>query len=294
MLLFTDTLGDVNGVSRFIRNAAAEAARTGRELTVVTSTNFEVPREENLVNFRPRLAMKMPRYEHLELVMAPAAAMLSYARQFKPDAIHISTPGPVGCVGWWAARAVAAAGWGCITRTSPRTWSTQPGHEAMTRLTAGFMRRFYGGFAAIFTRSREYVRSLTALGVDERRVVALRPGIMVGEFRPRWNRGNRGDGGGRADSSAGEGEEQEIGNLKSEISNQGGRVVRVLSVGRVSVEKNMPLLVRVWKAADSRLKAEGLEAELAVVGDGPYRSEMEEQLRGTRERGFWGSGMARS
>jgi len=54
----------------------------------------------------------------------------------------------------------------------------------------------------------------------------------------------------------------------------------VLYVGRVSVEKNMPQLTEVWKKVHAACRARGLDAELIVVGDGPYRAEMEKTLRG--------------
>ena len=57
VLLFTDTLADVNGVARFIGDAAAEADRTGLELTVFTSTPGRVPGLRNVRNFRPVAAM---------------------------------------------------------------------------------------------------------------------------------------------------------------------------------------------------------------------------------------------
>lgn len=52
----------------------------------------------------------------------------------------------------------------------------------------------------------------------------------------------------------------------------------MLYVGRVSVEKNLPMLARVWRRAAGELSARGLAAELVVVGDGPYREAMEREL----------------
>jgi len=56
--------------------------------------------------------------------------------------------------------------------------------------------------------------------------------------------------------------------------------VKVLYCGRVSVEKNLPLLARIWPEVRRRARTEGVEAELVVVGDGPYRAEMESALSG--------------
>lgn len=57
--------------------------------------------------------------------------------------------------------------------------------------------------------------------------------------------------------------------------------MRLLYVGRVSLEKNLPLLLRVWAEAATKMVRRGLSAELVVVGDGPYREEMERALGAT-------------
>jgi glycosyltransferase involved in cell wall biosynthesis len=263
VLLFTDTLGDVNGVSRFIRNIAEEALRTGRNLRVVTSTNFECPAGANIQNFRPLAAMRMPGYPNLELVVPPVLSMLREVRRVRPDVVHISTPGPVGCVGLLAARRLGVPVLGVYHTDFPAYVERLFENELFTAISRGCMRLFYRRFATIFTRSAEYVERLRNLGLACGRYEALRPGIMLDQFHPRFR-----------DTSiwAGYG------------SRGGQRVVRVLSVGRVSVEKNMPLLSRVWPLAAAELRARGVEAELVVVGDGPHRGEMEEALSGTPTR----------
>jgi glycosyltransferase involved in cell wall biosynthesis len=52
--------------------------------------------------------------------------------------------------------------------------------------------------------------------------------------------------------------------------------VTLLYVGRVSREKSLDLLVEAFRS----LVDEGSDIALAVIGDGPYRSEMEERLAG--------------
>src|SRR5690606_35951052 len=53
VLLFTDTLADVNGVSRFIRDVAGRAHAAGHDLTVITSTNKPFDPHPAVVNLRP-------------------------------------------------------------------------------------------------------------------------------------------------------------------------------------------------------------------------------------------------
>jgi glycosyltransferase involved in cell wall biosynthesis len=267
VMLFTDTLGDVNGVSRFIRNAAATARSSGRELTVITSTNFAVPECPNIINVPPVWAMKMPGYENLELVLPPIAQMLRACAAFRPDVIHISTPGSVGLVGKLAARSRGVPVVGVYHTDFPAYIERLFGDESLRLLCAASMKLFYRGFSRVLSRSDDYRRVLRGMGLSEHRLHALRPGIVVSEFHP-CHRDER---------------------VWQNVGTSAGSV-RVLSVGRVSVEKNLPMLSAVWRRASEELGRRGIVAELFVVGDGPYRARMEEELSGTSARflGFRG------
>lgn len=279
VMLFTDTLGDVNGVSRFIRNVAEQARKTGRELTVVTSTRFEVPEAANIVNVPPVFAMKMPKYEQLEVALPPLVKMLRLADQFQPDVIHCSTPGPVGTVGLVAAKMLRVPVAGVYHTDFPAYIDHLFGDESTTWATTQSMRAFYSGFRAVFTRSEDYVQSLMRLGVERQRIIPLKPGIMVQQFQPRFATEGLFA---RMEGQKVLGPERE---RRDAAGKSGGNpIVRVLFAGRVSVEKNLPMLVEAWKVADARLAARGVMAELVVAGDGPYRGEMERALKNTRAR----------
>lgn len=266
VLLFTDTLGDINGVSRFIRTVAEHAERGGRELHVITSTAFDTPDGVNIHNFRPRMSMAMPRYEQIGLVLPPVMAMLRFARRFEPDVVHISTPGPIGATGLLAARRLGVPVLGVYHTDFPAYLDHLFDDRALTWIAGRAMRRFYKNFTRIFTRSDEYAQSLVALGLVAERIVRLRPGIETAQFQPALR------------------DEGIWARLDRESSGTAGRLdrdsVKVLSVGRVSVEKNLPLLARAWLGVRRRLQDRGVVADLVVVGDGPYRGAMEEQLAG--------------
>ncbi len=264
--LFTDTLGDVNGVSRFIRNVAARAGATGRELTVFTSTRFETPTAGNIRNYEPVFAAKMPRYEQLEWALPPALKMLREVDALQPDVVHVSTPGPVGCVGFVAAKMLRAPLVGVYHTDFPAYIDHLFDDPAYTAVTTWFMRAFYTPFSCLFTRSDEYGASLVKLGVQRDRLATLRAGIDTDAFHVKhedrgvWGRVECVDGA-RVSSSA----------------------VKAIYVGRVSVEKNLPMLARVWKKVSERAASAGIPAgglELIVVGDGPYRKPMQEELEG--------------
>lgn len=259
VMLFTDTLADVNGVSRFIQNVAERARECGRDLEVVTSTRLVCPEGENIRNFRPVFATKMPRYENLELALPPLLSMLRHADKTRPDVIHVSTPGPVGCVGWLAARMLKVPVLGVYHTDFPAYVDNLFDDHALTEVTSWFMRGFYKRFASIFTRSADYAGSLTRMGMDPGKLVRLRPGFDNEAFHPHFRDESVWDGLGIERES-----------------------VKVIFCGRVSVEKGLPLITEIWKAVEKGCAARGVKADLVIVGDGPYREKMARKLRKRR------------
>jgi glycosyltransferase involved in cell wall biosynthesis len=257
--LFTDTLGDVNGVSRFIRNAGDTAAAHGRDLTILTSTRLRMPVGAHFVNFDPLYARRMPMYEHLELAVPPWFAMARAVVAMKPDAIHVSTPGPVGMAGRRLARKLGVPLLGTYHTDFPAYLEHLSHDSVLGAMTAGVMQWFYAPFDRIFSRSEEYIDAMVAAGLDRARMRRLRPGMDTTAFRPDFR-----------DASI-------WGRLG--VDDRPG-VVRVLSCGRVSVEKNLPLLTQAWIKARATLRGRGVDARLIVVGDGPYLAAMKSALAG--------------
>lgn len=259
VMKFTDTLADVNGVCRFIQNAARQAHDTGRDLTVVSSTRFDIPVKDlpNIVNFDPIFAMKMPKYENLELALPPILKMLRFADQKKPDVIHISTPGPVGCVGMLAAKLLRVPVVGVYHTDFPAYVDRLFDDRAATATCEKTMSVFYKPFKAVFTRSADYADSLRNLGLKDEQIVRLRAGYDDRHFSPSFR-----------DTAvwARHGLEKDS--------------VKVLFCGRVSVEKNLPTLTAIWPKVRKAAAEQGVNAELVIIGDGPYRKAMERELKG--------------
>lgn len=257
--LFTDTLGDVNGVSRFIRNIGEQSLRFGRELHVLTSTRFQCPNQPNIHNLRPLYARAMPKYEQLEIVLAPKRELFRRADSLRPDAVHVSTPGPVGIVGRAYARARDLPLLGTYHTDFPAYIDHLFDDDACTWICTRVMKWFYRPFNRIFTRSDDYARSVAALGVQPRRILRLLPGIDTDTFHTRFR-------------------DQTI----WERLGVPASAPKALYVGRVSIEKNLPLLTRVWKLVHASWNEPGEPPVLVIVGDGPYRARMQAELEGTR------------
>ncbi len=256
--LFTDTLGDVNGVSRFVNDMLDESLATQRPLHVLTSTRFSTRPLPTIHNLPPLFACAMPGYPQLELAAPNVRALLRRVRTIEPDLIHVSTPGPVGLVGVLAARLLRVPLLGTYHTDFPAyiadLFDDDPAYNALTRAA---MRSIYRRFDTIFTRSDDYAHKLHALGVQPRSMPRLRPGTRLDRFAPTFRNEP----------------------LWPAISVPTDSV-KVLYVGRLSIEKNMPMLTRVWKATHDALTSRGLSASLVLVGDGPYREEMQRELEG--------------
>jgi glycosyltransferase involved in cell wall biosynthesis len=218
---------------------------------------MDTPVASNIFNFAPSASFKIPRYEHLDIVAPPLLKILRHVDAHRPDVIHVSTPGPVGVVGLIAARMLRVPVMGVYHTDFPAYVDRLFEDPGLTRLCRGFMRLFYSPFGTIFTRSEDYVEALGGLGLERSRARTLAAGVDVDAFHPRFRDPSVWDRVGAGVSP---------------------RSVKALYVGRVSVEKNLPMLARVWMAVRRELAARGREAELIIVGDGPYRRPMEESM----------------
>jgi glycosyltransferase involved in cell wall biosynthesis len=120
------------------------------------------------------------------------------------------------------------------------------------------MRWFYGRCRRVISRSPAFLEPLRRIGIESERTEVLTSGIDLNDFGPGFR------------------DDQVWGRVG--LPARDARGVKVLYAGRVSVEKNLPLLARAWREASAR----GVDASLVVVGDGPYLKEMRAELAGTR------------
>jgi glycosyltransferase involved in cell wall biosynthesis len=250
--LFTDTLDETNGVARFIRDIATRAHARGLDLHVHTSTNdvkYDVPGRRNFV---PLLSRPMPAYESLSLNLPPFMEVMEWADRQQFDAIHISTPGPMGLCGWIVSKMLRVPLVGTYHTDFPAYVDRLTGDHRVTEGCATYMKWLYRPMATVFSRSRAYRFKLHDLGVTDEHTQTLPPAIDTETFNPTARDVNI-----WADHNVTE-------------------PLRLLYVGRVSKEKNLPLLVETFR----RLCATRRDAALVIAGDGPYLAEMRQKLSG--------------
>jgi glycosyltransferase involved in cell wall biosynthesis len=244
--LFTDTLDDVNGVCRFIRDMAAQAQRHQRRLSILTCSASPTASVPGRINFAPLGSYALPCYPQIRLNLPPLLDVLKRAEEEQFDVIHVSTPGPMGLCGWLASRMLRAPLIGTYHTDLPAYAEHLTNDARIARGTAQYMQWFYGRMHRVLARSRSYRASLGEMGIDAEKIGLIQPAIDQARFNaasPNTARDNR---------------------------------KQLLYVGRVSVEKNLPMLVESFK----KVCAHRTGVILVVAGDGPYRTEMEQELAG--------------
>lgn len=263
ILLFTDTLGDVNGVARFVGALAAHARTRGFDLRVVTSTRKPVTAGANIVNVPPRWAGRLPGYVDLDVVWPRGRALGQEARTFRPEVIHVSTPGPVGLCGRGLARRLGVPLVGTHHTDFPSYAQRLIGGPAPWTVRRA-LAWFYAPCACVLARSQASERSVRALGVAPGRVRVLRPGVDTAHFR--------------AGRRAGEAEARA--SFWRAYPGVLPHAVKVLYCGRLSAEKGVGLLLAAWRRASGDLARTGVPAQLLIIGDGPGRTSVRETAAG--------------
>lgn len=156
----------VNGVVRTLASVTAELRGLGHEVELVAPDRFR--------------SIPCPTYPEIRLALAGPRQVGRLLAQFRPDAIHIATEGPLG----WAARH-----W-CLRREQSFTtaYHTQfPDYVARrTGLPASlvwpFIRRFHRPSSAIMVATETIRRELRAQGLENLRHWSR--GVDTGTFHP--------------------------------------------------------------------------------------------------------------
>jgi glycosyltransferase involved in cell wall biosynthesis len=252
--LFTDTFDEINGVGRFLRDVSRQAAESGRNLLIHTCCTSPAGEHDarHRRNFLPLLSRQMPYYPELKLSLPPVMEILEWADRQQFDAIHVSTPGPMGLCGWLVARMLRVPMLATYHTDFPAYVERLSGDHRITNGTIKYMSWFYNQAATVFLRSPAYRFKLLDLGVPESRLALIQPAIDLKKFNPRHR------------------------DVNVWPSLGVTRAKRLLYAGRVSVEKNLPLLVDIFKT----LCAMRDDVELIVAGDGPYTAPMHKALQG--------------
>jgi len=242
--LFTDTICDANGVSRFLQDMAKEAIKDDTEFNILSSTaKTYCDKLDNIHIFKPFFKMKMPFYKDLDLVIPPVFKMAKKFNTLNPDIVHISTPGLVGLAGLLIALRYNKPVTGTYHTDFPAYVYKNTHSNLMKSFTRFLMKLFYRKFKALATRSKEYIEIIKQDIKFDKKIHFLQPGTNIKTFDPKYTRSDIWD-----------------------DYNLDPAYRKFLYVGRVTKEKNIEILFEIWKQfyEESQLK----RSDLIIVGSG--------------------------
>lgn len=256
VLWFSDTVADLNGVSVTMHAVAAAARRLGRPLRLVGCRAPEETARQMPADMLelPCIYAVTPRFYDSHTVRLPSllrAIDLIEAEQ--PDRIVISTPGPVGLTGLVAAWLLGVPSVGVYHTDFTRQAVAVTGDPAVAAWVEDYTRWFFSRVDELRVPSQAYMALLADRGFDRSRMQPFTRGLD-GDF---------------TDLDA---------DTREDVRRRwfADGVSTVLYAGRLGAEKNLGLLVRVWR----RLVDEGVAAQLLLAGDGPETDALKRELAG--------------
>ncbi|EGJ48985.1 glycosyltransferase [Desulfocurvibacter africanus] len=247
---FTDTFFEVNGVAKTLQRSVNLAVKTGRDLTIVTC-HPQAPKGEGVVNFEPVGVYDLPEYPELKVFYPPVLEMLHHAYEQGFTHIHSATPGPIGLTALLIARILKLPLYGTYHTQIPQYVGKLTEDNSMEELSWKYILWYYNQCDLVFAPSQSTADELIAKGLPADKIRVYPRGVDVERFHPAKRNGF----------------------LKRYDIKQGGTL---LYVGRISKEKNLDLLAEAFE----RLHRSRPESNLVLAGDGPYKEELRERLRG--------------
>jgi glycosyltransferase involved in cell wall biosynthesis len=251
--LFTDTLDEINGVAITIKRLISTARERGVELTVITAGTHTCTPMEGVVAFQSVGDVVLPEYPELRLSFPPILEVMDFVERQGFSRIHVSTPGTVGLLGLLISRMMDIPAAGTYHTDIPQYVRSLTNDEFLEKAAWSYMIWFYSQMEEIMVPSAGTRAQLLERGVPADRMKPLPRWVNTDDFTP----GMRNE------------------SFWSDRGAAHGSFV-LLYVGRVSREKGLELLAEAFRD----LVTSGVHAVLAIVGDGPYRKEMERALEG--------------
>ena len=249
---FTDTLHEINGVALTLKKQAHMAQRTGKVYTLITCDASHRANGNGIMNFHPIRAYELPMYPEQKLYYPPFLEMLDFCYDQGFTHIHSATPGPLGLAALAAARILSLPLVGTYHTAIPQYAEYLTRDDSVGSLVWRYIVWYYDQMTNVLVPSQSTADELAHKGVDPAKIKIFPRGVETDLFHP----------------------SRKNGCLEKICNGSNGK--RLLYVGRVSREKNLPLLVDVFRdliRADTGI-------QLIVVGDGPYRDEMQRETEG--------------
>jgi glycosyltransferase involved in cell wall biosynthesis len=249
MAIFRDSIDDVDGVSTWCRRFVEQARAADREVLLPHCGG-----EADLEQLPTLTSVTVPFCPEMPFHVPSLIGTLSWAWREGITHVELATPGPMGLVGLVAAKLLRLPVTATYHTELPGLVRALGGAPLLERATRSYLSWFYNRVDRVFAFSAGSRDTLINLGVAPGNIARMPIAVDPNEFSPTHRSPAVFDW------------------LGLEIRN---RPV-VLTVGRLSEEKNVPLIVE----AVAKLQERQAAPVLVIVGDGPEGSKLRERYGG--------------
>jgi glycosyltransferase involved in cell wall biosynthesis len=264
LAVFSDSLDHVDGVSTWCTRFVDQARAAGREVLIPYCGDLPASVRDGGECARPAVhasfhklealtGFTLPLYSRLRLHVPSLIHALEWVWNQRISHIELATPGPMGLVGLLVAKVLRLPVTSSYHTEVPSMVKPLGGNAMMERSARRYLAWFYGRVDRLFAFSSGSRDALLDMGVKPEKLSVMPVAVNPQDFSPHH----------RSASIF------EL--LKLDVAD---RPV-VLSVGRISEEKNLPVVVE----AVGRLQGRRPPPVLVMVGDGPERATLERRYR---------------
>jgi len=250
---FTDTFHEINGVALTLKRQVLTAQKTGKDYTLITCDSGQNPETPGVKHFKPMGSFRLDEYREQKFYYPPFFEMLDYCYREGFTHIHSSTPGPIGLAALAVARTLGLPLVGTYHTAFPQYVSYFVNDNAMEGAMWQGMLWYYSQMDAVFAPSHSTRMELLDKGLSPDKVLLYPRGVDTLLFSP----------------------SRKTDFFKTQCRIFSGN--KLLYVGRISKEKNLPQLARVYRSLLQKMP----DTHLIVVGTGPYLEDMKRELAGT-------------
>ncbi len=251
---FTDTFYEINGVAATLQQQAVLARQTGKHLTIITCEEHRHADTTGVQNFSPIGVHSLTEYPEQKLFYPPFLDMLRFCYEEKFTHLHSATPGPIGLAALAISQILKLPIIGTYHTSLPQYAGYLTEDSAIEDLMWKYVLWYYKQMDLIYVPSKSTREELEEKGIAPDNIRLFPRGVDTNRFHPA---------------------KRDLQFLQQYMDVD---AFKLLYVGRISKEKSLPVLVDVFKEISHAVE----HVSLVVAGDGPYLTEMKNQLQATR------------
>ncbi len=245
---FTDRYEGTDGVVTTVKKFLNASIEYKSDLTIVIANDPLKIYPKGIKVFNPITQFKLPAYNDITVNVPSLLKVARWMEEEEFDSVVISTPGPMGLAGMISAKVLGLPITAIYHTDYPRYSQELTDDLTFSNLVTKLTKTFYDQADQILVPSMDYANDLKNLGINNEKIGLLKRWVDRKLFSP----------------------DRRNGYFKE---NKG---VKLLYVGRISKEKNIDLLLRVYSELYSRNK----DFTIYCVGEGPYFKELKRKTEG--------------